>query len=600
MENRMSQSIRNSSIRRRALAAAAVAAMALTAGCASQAPEAGEEQKPLPEPAPRTELDLTQVTIETASEQEQRFRQRPARVEEALADRAAPGQPMAFAPSPASPGADPLAHLRAPDRPIKRENYDELDPNPIHRVSEQPVSTFSIDVDTGSYANVRRMLNAGQLPPEGAVRVEEMINYFDYDYPAPEDPSTPFNVVLEQAASPWNENTRLLQIGIKGFVPPPEDVPAANLVFLVDVSGSMHSPDKLGLLKNALKMLAGQLDGDDRVAMVVYAGATGVVLESTPGDQAVKIRNALDQLQAGGRTNGAAGIELAYAQARQGFIEGGINRIILATDGDFNVGTVDFDALVDLVERNRESGVALTTLGFGTGNYNDHLMEQLADAGDGNYAYVDTLGEARKVLVDEMGATLHTIARDVKIQVEFNPAVVAEYRLIGYENRMLAREDFNNDAVDAGDIGAGHTVTALYELALVGSGGERMDPLRYGAARATREISDELGTVRLRYKQPESDSSQLIERPVPKLAAESASERLRFAASVAAFGQQLRGGKYLAGFTLEDVHALARESKGEDAFGYRGEFLQLVRLADGLSVARRYGPNERTIASDGH
>ncbi|RFF31290.1 vWA domain-containing protein [Wenzhouxiangella sediminis] len=596
----MSQSIRNSSIRRRALAAAAAAAVALAAGCASQAPETGEEHKPVSEPAPRTEVDLTQVTIETASEQERRFRQRPVRVEEALADRAAPGQPMAFAPSPASPGADPLAHLRAPDRPINRENYDELDPNPIHRVSEQPVSTFSIDVDTGSYANVRRMLNAGQLPPKGAVRVEEMINYFDYDYPAPEDPSTPFNVVLEQAASPWNENTRLLQIGIKGFVPPPEDVPPANLVFLVDVSGSMHSPDKLGLLKNALKMLAGQLDGDDRVAMVVYAGATGVVLESTPGDQAVKIRNALDQLQAGGRTNGAAGIELAYAQARQGFIEGGINRIILATDGDFNVGTVDFDALVDLVERNRQSGVALTTLGFGTGNYNDHLMEQLADAGDGNHAYIDTLGEARKVLVDEMGATLHTIARDVKIQVEFNPAVVAEYRLIGYENRMLAREDFNNDAVDAGDIGAGHTVTALYELALVGSGGERMDPLRYGAARATREISNELGIVRLRYKQPESDSSQLIERPVPNLAAESASERLRFAAAVAAFGQHLRGGKYLEGFSMEDVHALARDSKGADAFGYRGEFLQLVRLADGLAVARRYGPNERTIASDGH
>ncbi|NBB92328.1 MAG: DUF3520 domain-containing protein [Gammaproteobacteria bacterium] len=593
----MSQTVRSSNIRSRTLAAALVAAVALTAGCASQSPESDDDGRRVSQPA-LTELDSSRATVDQAGDAERRLRQSPDLAEPAAADRAFQSEAVGFVSRPVAPPADPLAHLRPPDRELDRENYHALDPNPIHRASEQPVSTFSIDVDTGSYANVRRMLNAGQLPPEAAVRVEEMINYFDYDYPAPEDASTPFNVVVEQAATPWNAGTRLLQIGIKGFVPAPDEVPPANLVFLVDVSGSMNSSDKLGLLKNALKMLAGQLDGDDRVAMVVYAGATGLVLESTPGDQTVTIRNALDQLQAGGRTNGAAGIELAYAQARQGFIEGGINRIILATDGDFNVGTVDFDALVDKVERQRASGIALTTLGFGTGNYNDHLMEQLADAGDGNHAYIDTLGEARKVLVDEMGATLHTIARDVKIQVEFNPAVVAEYRLIGYENRMLAREDFNNDAVDAGDIGAGHTVTALYEIALAGSGGERMDPLRYGTTRATREISNELGFVRLRYKHPESDTSELIERAVPNLAAETPSDRLRFASAVAAFGQHLRGGKYLEGFGMDDIQALARDSKGDDPFGYRGEFLQLIRLADGLAVAQA-GSKDQALAADG-
>lgn len=482
--------------------------------------------------------------------------------------------------------ADPLAHLRRPDRPINRENYVHFDDNPIRRATEFPVSTFSIDVDTGSYANVRRMLRAGHLPPEDAVRVEEMINYFDYDYPAPGKDDVPFNVVIEQMITPWNPRTRLLQIGIKGYEPPANEVPPANLVFLVDVSGSMRSVNKLELLKTSLKMLAKQLDRDDRVAMVVYASATGVVLESTPGDQTAKIIAALDALQAGGRTNGAAGIELAYAQAAQGFIEGGINRVILATDGDFNVGTVNFEALKNLAERKRETGVSLTTLGFGTGNYNDHLMEQLADAGNGNYAYIDTIGEARKVLVDELGATLQTIAKDVKIQVEFNPAVVAEYRLIGYENRVLEREDFNNDQVDAGEIGAGHTVTALYEVALAGSGGERIDPLRYsdqstiGAGK-----SSELGFLRMRYKAPDGDTSRLIEQPIENQVTEQPSDRLRFAAAVAAFGQHLRGGKYLENFDLKAVHGLASRSKGSDSYGYRGEFLQLVRLAEGFQVA---------------
>jgi len=490
------------------------------------------------------------------------------------------------------------AGIRRPDRPVDRENYANFDDNPLKLVAEHPVSTFSIDVDTGSYSNVRRMLREGRLPPEDAVRVEELINYFSYDYPLPDAGEAPFSINVEQAVTPWNPRTRLLQIGIQGYRPDPETIPASNLVFLLDVSGSMNSQDKLPLLNNSLKMLTRQLDADDRIAIVVYAGASGVVLESTPGDQHATIASALDRLAAGGSTNGAAGIELAYAQARQGFIEGGVNRVILATDGDFNVGTVDFEALVDLAERRRETGIAITTLGFGTGNYNDRLMEQLADAGNGNYAYIDTLSEARKVLVDEMYATLMTIAKDVKIQLEFNPDVVAEYRLIGYENRVLNREDFNNDAVDAGDIGAGHTVTALYEVALKGAGGERIDPLRYGdessstassAVRATTLTgqSRELGFLRLRYKAPDSDTSQLIEQSIERRADESIPDNLAFAASVAAFGQYLRGGKYLEGFGIEEILTLAARAKGDDPFGYRGEFLQLVRLAEGFQVAGR-------------
>ncbi|MCA1778026.1 MAG: VWA domain-containing protein [Xanthomonadaceae bacterium] len=491
-------------------------------------------------------------------------------------------------------------NIQAPDRPVDRENYAHFLDNPLKRVAKHPVSTFSIDVDTGSYSNVRRMLREGRLPPQDAVRVEEMINYFSYDYPVPEAGGTPFSVSVEHAVTPWNPNTRLVQIGIQGYRPNPETIPASNLVFLLDVSGSMNSQNKLPLLKNSLKMLTRELDADDRIAIVVYAGATGVVLESTPGDQHATIAGALDRLVAGGRTHGAAGIELAYAQADQGFIKGGVNRVILATDGDFNVGTVNFEALKDLAQRKRETGIAITTLGFGTGNYNDHLMEQLANAGNGNYAYIDTLSEARKVLVDEMNATLMTIAKDVKIQVEFNPRVVAEYRLIGYENRLLKREDFNNDAVDAGDIGAGHTVTALYEVALSGTGGERLDPLRYGdpstsahAPRATANTDEsrELGFLRLRYKASDGEVSQLIEQPIEstseRRAEESMSNNLAFAASVAAFGQHLRGGTYLEGFSIQDIHDLASRARGEDPFGYRGEFLQLIRLAEGFQVVRR-------------
>jgi Ca-activated chloride channel family protein len=449
------------------------------------------------------------------------------------------------------------------------------------------VSTFCIDVDTGAYANVRRFLNGGSLPPQDAVRVEELINYFDYQYAPPANRDTPFRVSTEVAAAPWNANALLMRIGIKGFEIAAAERPVANLVFLIDVSGSMDSPDKLPLLKNAFRLLTEQLTARDRVSMVVYAGSSGVVLEPTAGDQKYRIHEALERLSAGGSTNGASGIELAYRLARDTFVKGGINRVVLATDGDFNVGTVDFEALVDMAERERATGVALTTLGFGTGNYNDQLMERLADAGNGNYAYIDSLSEARKVLVSQLNSTLFTIAKDVKIQVEFNPAEVLEYRLIGYENRMLAREDFNNDKVDAGEIGAGHRVTALYEVVPVGAKG-RVDPLRYGARTAAAAGNGELANVRLRYKMPDAEASQLLEYPIRKnavMAADKLSPDFRFAASVAAFGQLLRGGKYVGNFSYGDVATLAKGALSQDADGYRREFVSLVELARTLAPA---------------
>ncbi len=482
---------------------------------------------------------------------------------------------------------------RPPAEPLDRENYAHFDDNPVQRAAEQPVSTFSIDVDTGAYANIRRFLDIGRLPPQDAVRVEEMINYFDYAYPAPTDRDPPFSVTTELAATPWNSKTLLLHVGIKGYELSREALPAANLVFLVDVSGSMQAPNKLGLLKSALKLLSRDLRAADRIAIAVYAGAAGMVLAPTPGNETAKIHAALDSLTAGGSTNGGAGIRLAYTLAQQSYIEGGINRVIIATDGDFNVGTVSFEALKDLVETRRKSGIDLTTLGFGGGNYNDHLMEQLADAGNGNYAYIDTLREARKVLVEERSSTLATIAKDVKIQIEFNPAVVAEYRLIGYENRALRREDFNNDRVDAGEIGAGHTVTALYEIALQGSGGTLTEPLRYAPqqAQAVDPNATEIAFLRLRYKQPGENNSKLLERPIKRADVVAnpgdTSDRFRFAAAVAAFGQQLRGGRYLGSFDYDAILTLAREARGQDRFGYRGELLGLVAMAQSLDTPRR-------------
>lgn len=484
--------------------------------------------------------------------------------------------------------------LMAPPQTVDRENYAHQEENPVKLVSQHPVSTFSIDVDTSSYSNVRRFLNQGQLPPQDAVRVEELVNYFKYDYPAPEDRGTPFSVHTELAPAPWNPRSILLHVGLQGYSLPNEALPPANLVFLIDVSGSMHSPQKLGLLKQGFRLLTQQLRPQDTVSIAVYAGASGTSLEPTSGDQKAKILQAIDQLQAGGSTNGAAGIELAYQLAEANKKPGGINRVILATDGDFNVGTVDFEALKGMVERRRETGIALTTLGFGSGNYNDHLMEQLADAGNGSSAYIDNLQEARKVLVEEMGSTLQTIAKDVKIQIEFNPHLVQSYRLVGYENRVLRREDFNNDKVDAGDIGAGHSVTAIYELELTGSDNPKIDPLRYGkeqpamrsdAIVSSNKVGDslELAYLKLRYKLPDESSSRLLSQPIYASdimkAASQASSNFRFAAAVAGFGQLLRGGHYTGDMGYEDVVALGLTAKGADVWGYRSEFINLVRLA---------------------
>ncbi len=472
------------------------------------------------------------------------------------------------------------------------ETYASLTRNATIQTSTQAVSTFSVDVDTGAYSNVRRFLQNGQLPPEESVRVEELLNYFSYAYEEAGDPEVPFSVTTEVGKTPWNAKTHLLHIGLKGYVPPVTETTAANLVFLIDVSGSMNSPDKLGLLKSSISLLSHELTAQDTVSIVVYAGSSGTVLEPTPGNQHRKIDQALARLTAGGSTNGAQGIELAYQMASEHFQENGINRVILATDGDFNVGISDVDTLIKMISRKRESGIALTTLGFGTGNYNDHLMEQLADAGNGSYAYIDTLGEARKVLVDEMQATLLTIASDVKIQVEFNPAVVSEYRLIGYSNRALANEDFNNDRVDAGEIGAGHTVTALYEVALQGDGGERHSPSRYDQADISTANNTqldprvmEIAQVSLRYKLPAASDSQMITHVVgrgyPQHPAPLSNDFL-FSASVAAFGQLLQGDDRMTSFNFQDTRALAAGSLGDDLFGYRAEYLRLVDMAGSL------------------
>ncbi|RDZ29658.1 VWA domain-containing protein [Lysobacter silvisoli] len=476
----------------------------------------------------------------------------------------------------------PQANLTPPQQqPANTEKYAEREDNPVRRTADEPLSTFSIDVDTGSYANVRRMLNQGQRPPADAVRAEEFINYFDYGHPAPATRETPFRVTTELAPAPWNAQRQLLMIGIKGYDVPKATLPPANLVFLIDTSGSMDQPDKLPLLKSAFSLLTRQLRPQDRISIVVYAGSAGLVLPPTPGDRQGEILDALERLQAGGSTNGGDGIRLAYAMAKQAYVKDGVNRVILATDGDFNVGTVSQDALETLVADQRKSGIALTTLGFGQGNYNDALSEKLADVGDGNHAYIDTLQEARKVLVEEMGSTMLTIARDVKIQVEFNPAQVAEYRLIGYENRVLKHEDFANDKVDAGDIGAGHEVTALYELTPVGSTAARLPALRYGTKPAPQAVgSGEVATLKLRYKRPGASDSRLIETPIlrSQLRAQPG-EAMRFAAAVAAFADALRGGSRYDGWGWDRIAAAARSTRLDDRWGQRREFVGLVERA---------------------
>ena len=471
------------------------------------------------------------------------------------------------------------------DSAFTREAYDRITENEFKNPVDHPLSTFSIDVDTASYANVRRFLNGGRLPPPDAVRIEELINYFPYDYAGP-DGETPFAVHVDAASAPWKPEHRLVRIGLQGETVDLSDRPDANLVFLIDVSGSMSSPNKLELVQRSMNLLVEQMEGRDRIAVVVYAGASGLALPSTTANNQETIKHAINNLQSGGSTNGGAGIELAYSVARQHFIEGGINRVILCTDGDFNVGTTDRGSLSRLIEEKAKTGVFFSVLGFGMGNYQDAAMEELSNKGNGNFGYVDSIKEARKVFVDQMLGTLMTIAKDVKIQVEFNPALVGSYRLIGYENRMLAKEDFNDDTKDAGEIGAGHSVTALYEIVpagLAANSTPSVDPLKYQnpAVRKTGVESDEMLTVKLRYKQPDADDSQLIEKPFvdPGAAFAAASDDFRFAASVAAFGMLLRNSQYTEAMTFDEALDLARPAKARDPGGFRSEFIELIEKA---------------------
>lgn len=480
--------------------------------------------------------------------------------------------------------------------PEDRERFRAFGTNPVRSALENPVSTFSIDVDTASYAFARRSLKEGFLPDRDSVRVEEMINYFPYGWAGPQSAEVPFNATVTVTPTPWNDDTRLMHVAIKGYDVEQAEKPQSNLVFLIDTSGSMQSADKLPLLKNSFRLLVEKLEADDTVSIVTYAGSVGTVLEPTKVSDKAKILAALDRLEAGGSTAGEAGIREAYRLAEESFVEGGVNRILLATDGDFNVGQSDDEALKRLVEEKRKGGVYLSVLGFGRGNLNDQMMQTIAQNGNGVAAYIDTLAEAEKVLVEEASSSLFTIASDVKIQVEFNPARIAEYRLIGYETRSLAREDFNNDKVDAGDIGSGHTVTAIYEVTPVGSPAQMIDDLRYGEASQGQgrgqgvSNADEYAFVKIRYKAPGEATSRLIETPVTDANAVAsfaeASEDLRFSVAVAAFGQKLRGTDAVADYGYDRIMEIAAAARGADPFGYRVEFLSLVRLASALEGKR--------------
>ena len=467
-----------------------------------------------------------------------------------------------------------------------RDRFENVEQNAVNLVSEQPVSTFSIDVDTASYSFVRKQLNQGVLPQKDAIRLEEMVNYFQYDYPKPATKEEPFAASVSVLDSPWVGGNKLIHIGIRGFDMPRESVPNSNLVFLLDVSGSMNSPDKLPLVKQSMNLLLTNLKPTDTVAIVVYAGAAGTVLEPTQVKNKQKIIDALKQLNAGGSTAGGEGIKAAYQLARNSFKEDAVNRVILATDGDFNVGITSREELKGFVERQRNEGIFLTVLGFGQGNYNDHLMQQLAQNGNGLAAYIDTLSEAQKVLVDEATSTLFPIASDVKIQMEFNPNTVSEYRLLGYETRALNREDFNNDKVDAGDIGAGHRVTAIYEITPVGSAGGLIEPTRYESANKKKGAYDkEYGFLKIRYKLPGEKISKLVTVPA-EVSGSSANQNavlageINFSLAVAGFADLLKGGKYSGDWDYQSIIELANKNKGEDLFGYRAEFVQLVRKAE--------------------
>ncbi|MCH7330600.1 vWA domain-containing protein [Acinetobacter modestus] len=467
------------------------------------------------------------------------------------------------------------------------EKYQKNDVNPVHRVADQAISSFSIDVDTGSYTNTRRFLNDGRLPPVDAVRAEEMINYFDYQYPQPNNVH-PFSVSTETVDSPWKENAKLIKIGIQAKDLSTKQLPPANLVFLVDVSGSMDAADKLPLVKQTLRLLTEQLRAQDKVTIITYASGEKLVLEPTAGNEKDKILAVINTLQASGATAGEQAIQLAYKQAEKAFVKNGINRILLATDGDFNVGITDFSTLKGMVAEKRKSGISLTTLGFGTGNYNEQLMEQLADAGDGNYSYIDNKNEAKKVVQRQLSSTLATVAQDVKIQVEFNPATVKEYRLVGYENRMLKQEDFNNDKVDAGDIGAGHSVTAIYEIVPVGQQGWLNDSRYQASTKTDTTKKSEYAFVNLRYKLPNQEKSILLNQAVKaesKSLAQANSDT-RFAIAVASYAQQLKGGQYNAAMGWDQIIQLAQQSAKPDSYQMREEFIELAKIAKSLSAKK--------------
>ena len=484
------------------------------------------------------------------------------------------------------------------DIDFNTEDYDGIVENRFLAVKDNPLSTFSIDVDAASYSNVRRFLNNGQLPPAGAVRIEEMINYFHYEYPQPED-GKPFSIYTELSEAPWNKDHRLVLVSLQGKKVSTENIPASNLVFLIDVSGSMEDVNKLPLVKQSMKLLTDQLREKDKVAIVVYAGSAGLVLPATSGANTQTIKDAIERLTAGGSTAGGAGIKLAYSIARQNFVQGGNNRIILCTDGDFNVGASSDDDMERLIEQERKSGVFLTVLGYGMGNYKDNKMQKLADKGNGNHAYIDDISEAKKVLVSEFGGTLFTIAKDVKLQVEFNPSKVQAYRLIGYENRMLNKEDFNNDKKDAGELGSGHTVTALYEVIPVGVKSnfiEKVDPLKYEdkAKQKTANNSSELLTIKFRYKDPAGEKSKLTEHPVVDghIALNNTSGNFRFAAAVAQFGMLLTHSEFMQQSSYNNVLALANSAIGNDQEGYRKGFLELVKKAGSLAKSEKRSEEE--------
>jgi Ca-activated chloride channel homolog len=463
------------------------------------------------------------------------------------------------------------------------EGYSTIHDNGFKSPLREPLSTFSIDVDAASYSNVRRFINEGQKPVKDAVRIEEMINYFDYDYPQPRD-GHPFSIIYEQGECPWNTNNLLLHIGLQGIKMSTHEVPPSNLVFLLDVSGSMNSPNKLPLLIKAMKLLVSQLRTEDKVAIVVYAGSSGLVLPSTPGNQKDKITAALEQLQAGGSTAGSAGLKLAYQVADENFIREGNNRIILATDGDFNVGPSSNAEMERMIETYRNKGIFISVTGFGMGNYKDDKMEIIADKGNGNYFYIDNLMEAKKIFINEFSSTLYTIAKDVKIQIEFNPAYVKEYRLVGYENRMLNEEDFENDKKDAGELGAGHSVTALYEIVPVKCNDEQSRRLRYQQSSILQDAStnNELATIKFRYKNPDGDKSILMIETIPHMEGpvRQTSDNFRFSAAVAGFGMLLRDSEFKGNITYNSVLSLARGAKGSDEDGYRAEFIRLVEQSE--------------------